>query len=387
MLLRGPHADRVVTQVVGEHGDRALEIVVRVVSERRETRELVEHERLPPILLGALEFTGREVRRRDLRRRLRERVDLRLPVALLRRAMLHVHDAKGAAVGPERRDHRFARGRVGATLHVAREEHRPPGLRDRPGDAFTDPFAIQLRRIREAARGTHRQLALRVREHYRDAIRAEHVGELRRGALEKLFGVALLADDRLEVARRLELRLGVLPLPLRAPERVRLRELEADEVPNPSQRGQILRREGTTDEHRGQTPDDLVFPHHRSHAERVSGAAVREHEPHVARRLGGGTVGHRLREHRGRQTLGPLGLVRKVMGDVRRVALAFQIQDHGDRVGARDLREIRHARVPEVSVEPEGQGEALRHAGAGLALDAELQGSAAAALQCEARLF
>jgi len=75
------------------------------------------------------------------------------------------------------------------------------------------------------------------------------------------------------------------------------------------------------------------------------------------------------------------------MGDVRRVALAFQIQDHGDRVGARDLREVRHTRVPEVSVEAERQGEALRHAGAGLALDAELQGSAAAALQREARLL
>ena len=36
MLLRGPYADRIVTQVVGEHRDGALEIVVRVDAECRE---------------------------------------------------------------------------------------------------------------------------------------------------------------------------------------------------------------------------------------------------------------------------------------------------------------------------------------------------------------
>src|SRR5258706_6800507 len=58
MFLGGPDADGVVTQVVGEHRDGALEVVVRVVSERRETRELVEHEVLPSILLGSLELAG-----------------------------------------------------------------------------------------------------------------------------------------------------------------------------------------------------------------------------------------------------------------------------------------------------------------------------------------
>ena len=68
------------------------------------------------------------------------------------------------------------------------------------------------------------------------------------------------------------------------------------------------------------------------------------------------------------------------MGDVGRVALTFHLKDDGDRVRPRELREVRHARVPEVGVESEGHGEALRHAGAGLALDAELQGGAATAL-------
>ena len=36
MLLRGPYADRIVTQVVGKHGDGAFEIVVRVYPECRE---------------------------------------------------------------------------------------------------------------------------------------------------------------------------------------------------------------------------------------------------------------------------------------------------------------------------------------------------------------
>src|SRR5439155_20667686 len=74
-------------------------------------------------------------------------------------------------------------------------------------------------------------------------------------------------------------------------------------------------------------------------------------------------------------------------GDVRYVALALHLEDHGDGIGARNLREIGHARVPEFGVESEGQSEALRHAGAGLALDAELQRGAAAPLQREARLF
>ena len=164
---------------------------------------------------------------------------------------------------------------------------------------------------------------MRVREHDRDAIRAENVGELGGRALEQLIRVALVADDRLQIAGRLELLLGVLLLTLRPPEGVRLRELEADEVPDAAEAREILGREGTADEDRRETAHDLVLPDHRSDAERVSGTAVRERERHAARRLVGGTVGHRLREHRGRQALGPLGLVRKVMGDVRRVALAF----------------------------------------------------------------
>src|SRR6266702_6671099 len=61
MLLRGPHADGVVTQVVGQHRHGALEVVVRIVPQRCETRELVEHQGLVPILLGPLELPGGEV--------------------------------------------------------------------------------------------------------------------------------------------------------------------------------------------------------------------------------------------------------------------------------------------------------------------------------------
>ena len=200
MLLCGPHADRVVTQVVGEHRDGTLEVVVRVDPERREPGELVQDEGLPAILLGALELFGRQKRRSDLGRRLRERIDLHLPVALLLGTMLHADDAERATVGPQGSDHRLARVRVGPALHVTGEQHRPAGLRHRPGDAFTDPFPIELRDVREAARAPHRQLALRVGEHDRDTVGAEDVGELRRCTIEQLIRVALLADDRLEVA-------------------------------------------------------------------------------------------------------------------------------------------------------------------------------------------
>ena len=83
MLLRGPHADRVMAEVVGEHRDRAFEVRLRVGAQRREARELVEHERLPPILFGALELLRREQGRGDIGRNLRQRIDVRLPVPLL----------------------------------------------------------------------------------------------------------------------------------------------------------------------------------------------------------------------------------------------------------------------------------------------------------------
>ena len=54
MFLGGPDADRVVSQVVREHRDRALEVTLRVGSERGETRELVEDKCLTAVLLGAL---------------------------------------------------------------------------------------------------------------------------------------------------------------------------------------------------------------------------------------------------------------------------------------------------------------------------------------------
>ena len=202
-----------------------------------------------------------------------------------------------------------------------------------------------------------------------------------------MIGIALLADDRLKVTRCFELRFGVLALPLRAPERVRLRELEADEIADTTETCEILGREGPTGEHRGETADDLVLPDDRRHRERVGETAVRERERHSTRRLFGGALAHRLREHRCGHSLAPLRLGGEVVGDVRRVALTLHVQNYGDRVGPRDLREVRHARVPEIGVESEGHPEALRHAGAGLALDAELQGGAAAALQSEVRLF
>jgi len=89
-------------------------------------------------------------------------------------------------------------------------------------------------------------------------------------------------------------------LPLRAPERVRLRELEADEIADTTETREILGREGPTGEHRGETPDDLILPDDRRHREGVGSAAVRERKRHTARRLLGRAVGHRLGEHRRR---------------------------------------------------------------------------------------
>ena len=83
MFLGGPDADRVVSQVVREHRDRALEVTLRVGSERGETRELVEDKRLTAILLGALKLLGGQQGRGDIGRDLRERIDVRLPVTLL----------------------------------------------------------------------------------------------------------------------------------------------------------------------------------------------------------------------------------------------------------------------------------------------------------------
>ena len=188
--------------------------------------------------------------------------------------MLNADYAERAPVGPQWSDHRLARGRVGSTLHLAGKQHRAAGLRDRARDTFADPLPVELRGIRESARASHRELALRVRDHDRDAIRAEDVRELRRRALEQLVGIALLANDRLEVARCFELCFGVLPLPLRAPERVRLRELEADEIADTTETREILGREGPTGEHRGETPDDLLLPDDRRYCERVGEAAV-----------------------------------------------------------------------------------------------------------------
>ena len=72
MLLRLPDADGIVAQVVGEHRDGALEIALRIDAEGREARELVQDERLPAILLGALELLGREQGRGDIGRDLRQ---------------------------------------------------------------------------------------------------------------------------------------------------------------------------------------------------------------------------------------------------------------------------------------------------------------------------
>src|SRR5205807_2106125 len=82
-----------------------------------------------------------------------------LAVALLLGAVLHADDAERAAVRAKRSDHGLARGRVGPALHLAGEQHRPAGLGDRSGDAFTDPLPVELRGIRESARASHRELA------------------------------------------------------------------------------------------------------------------------------------------------------------------------------------------------------------------------------------
>src|SRR5439155_1376615 len=91
---------------------------------------------------------------------------------------------------PEGRDHRLARGRVRAALHLAREQDRLSGLRDPPGDSLADLFPIVPCGVGEAMGATHRELALGVGKHDRDAIGAEDLRELRRRPLEELSGIA-----------------------------------------------------------------------------------------------------------------------------------------------------------------------------------------------------
>jgi len=142
MLLRLPDADRVVAQVVGEHRDCAFEIALRIDAEGREARELVQHQCLPSILLGPLELLGREQGRGDIGRDLRQRVHMRLPVALLRGAVLHIHHAERPPIRAQGHDHRFARRRIGSTLDVTGEQDRLTTLRDPARDALADHLAI-----------------------------------------------------------------------------------------------------------------------------------------------------------------------------------------------------------------------------------------------------
>src|SRR5207244_8960869 len=164
----------------------------------------------------------------------------------------------------------------GPALDLTGEQDRLTGLCDRARDSLADLLAIQLRHIGEAARAAYRKLAVGVCEHDRNTVGAEHVSKLRGGSLEQLIGIAFLPDDGLQVARRPECRLGVLLLPLRAPERVRFGELETDELRDPTEAGHVFRREHATHEHRREAADELILPDHRRDRERVREPSISE---------------------------------------------------------------------------------------------------------------
>src|SRR5205823_12598996 len=190
--------------------------------------------------------------------------------------VLDVHHAEGPSAGAKRRDHRLARGRVAAALNVPREEHRLPGLRDLARDAFADALAVLLRRVGEAFRAAHRELALRVGEHDRHPVGAKDLGELRGGALQELVGIALAVDDRLQIAIRLELGLSILLLALCAPEGIRLRKLETDELGDSAEPREILGPYRSADDEGDERADELVLPYDRGDRDGVSHAPIRE---------------------------------------------------------------------------------------------------------------
>ena len=251
VLLRRPHADRVMTQVVGDHRDRAFEIAGDLGAERREAGQLVEGERLAAVDLGAVELIGREQRGGDVGRDLGERLQVRGAVALLLPAVLHAHHAERAPAGLQRRDHRLAGGRVGAARDRAGQQHRLAGRRDLSRDPLADPLAVLFRRLAEPARAADGELSLSVGEHDRDAVGAEGIDQLRRRAVQQLIGLMLAANDCLDVARRLEPRLRLLLLTLRAPERVRLGELESHQLAHAGEPRDLFRTEHVAHAHRG----------------------------------------------------------------------------------------------------------------------------------------
>ena len=208
-----------------------------------------------------------------------------------------------------------------------------------------------------------------VGKHDRDAIGAEDLRELRRRPLEELIGIALAADDRLKVARCAQLRLRVLLLTLGAPQRVRFGELETDELRDASESGDIVGAKRASDLERGETSDELVLPDDRRDRKGVGGAAVGERDRDAVRGLVGNPLRERFSEERRGGTVAPRDLSGKVVGDIGHVAIALHLEDDRDRVSAGELREVRHARRPEVGVKAEAHAGSLRDAGAGLALD------------------
>src|SRR5439155_238319 len=108
------------------------QIDVRVNPESREPRELVEHERLPAILLRPLELLGRQEGGSDLGRGLRERVDLYLAIALLLGAVLHADHAERTTIGTQGSDHRLG------ALPLALGAPECVGLRELESDEIPD---------------------------------------------------------------------------------------------------------------------------------------------------------------------------------------------------------------------------------------------------------
>ena len=88
VVLELPHRDGVVAHRAREHRARARDVVRRIGAEGREARELVQHDRLLAILLGAAHRLGRDEGGGDLAGHELQRVDRGLIEPDLRRFIL-----------------------------------------------------------------------------------------------------------------------------------------------------------------------------------------------------------------------------------------------------------------------------------------------------------
>jgi len=189
---------------VREHRDCGLELLLRFDVHGPEARELVERDRLLPILLGPRDGADERERRRDVDADGHERVEIGGVELRAPSFVLHADHADDVIAVPERGDDRIADRRIApGEPFVAgdrpAQQQRLPGPGDIAGDPLADLLAVPSRFIRETDRAAHGERAV-VDEHDGHAVRAEHTGEAGRRALEEGLWIALRAHELLQLA-------------------------------------------------------------------------------------------------------------------------------------------------------------------------------------------